>query len=46
MNTLRMLALVAAVLITAGLFRVVGNGNTLEQHAAGGTSAHLRATTD
>lgn len=46
MNTLRMLAFVAAVLITAGLFRAVGYGQTVPQPAANAASAHLRAITD
>jgi hypothetical protein len=31
MNSIRMLAFVAAVLITVSLFRVIGDGFTLEQ---------------
>jgi hypothetical protein len=46
MNTLRILAVVAAVLITAGLFGVVGYGQTVQQHAAANTSVHTHATAD
>jgi hypothetical protein len=43
MNTLRMSALFAAVLITACLFRAFAYGLTVSQHAAAGTSVHSHA---
>lgn len=44
MNTLRMLALVAAILITAGLYRAMSYGQSTQQHATDSTSVHSSAT--
>jgi hypothetical protein len=46
MNTLRMFAFFAAVLITAYLFRAVAYGMTLPQHPAAGTSVNSHAAAD
>lgn len=40
MNTIRMFAFVAAVLITAFLFRVIADGFTSEQSIHAATAAH------
>jgi hypothetical protein len=46
MNTPRMLAFFAAVLITAGLFRAVAYGMTAPQDPAAGTSVNSHAAAD
>ena len=46
MNTIRMFAFVAAVLITALLFRAIGYGLTVPQNAVVSTSARPQATAD
>jgi hypothetical protein len=46
MNTLRMTAFFAAVLITACLFRAVAYGLTVPQHPAAGTSVNSHAAAD
>ena len=46
MNTLRMFAFFAAVLITACLFRVAAYGLTVPPHAAAGTAVNSRAAAD
>jgi hypothetical protein len=46
MNTLRIFAFVAAVLITAYLFRAVAYGLTVPQSPAAGTSVNSHAAAD
>jgi len=46
MNTLRMFAFFAAVLITACLFRAAAYGLTVPQHPATGTSVNSHAAAD
>ena len=46
MNTLRTLAFVAAVLITAALLGVLGYGQAVQQHAAADTPVHTHANAD
>jgi hypothetical protein len=46
MNTLRMTAFFAAVLITACLFRAFAYGLTVPQHPAAGTSVNSHAAAD
>jgi hypothetical protein len=47
MNTIRMFAFVAAVLITAFFARVIADGLTPQStHAAGDTAACLQSTAD
>jgi hypothetical protein len=46
MNTLRMFAFVAAVLITAFLFRVMAYESTVPQHPATQVAASAQATGD
>jgi len=46
MNTIRMFAFVAAVLITAFFFRVIADGFTVPQHAPARVAASAQATGD
>jgi hypothetical protein len=46
MNTPRMFAFLAAVLVTACLFRAFAYGLTVPQHPAAGTSVNSHAAVD